>query len=169
MKPLLCSIVLLWCAIAQAGPLVSVGVGKNIFEHKPFERVVHVGYEYGLTQNIFVKPEVGYFLDTETFSSSSYWVGIPMLLEVASPYGTFVRMGFGPAWVRNVPAGNNHLATHWEFDIEGGIGMKDNGMSLGLFYKHFSNAGIRQYGDGRVNMGRDFITIQAQFFTGWDK
>lgn len=154
----------LFSQMALAGPIVSVGVGKSIFEHKAFERVVHVGYQVKLLNNISIKPEVGYWLDTENPKASSFWAGMPLLLEVASPAGTFVRMGFGPSYVRSVPNGNGRLATHWEFDIEGGIGMQDKNCSLGLFYKHFSNAGIRQFPDqGRVNMGRDFITIQAQF------
>lgn len=159
MKPLL--LLLLLSSSAMAGPIVSVGVGKNIVSHLPFERVIHVGYEIGLTANIFVKPEVGYFLDTQNHAASSYWVGMPLLLEVASPYGTFVRMGFGPSYIKTVD--HVQLGSHLEFDIEGGIGMKDKGLSLGLFYKHFSNAGFKQ-----PNMGRDFITIQAQFM-GWDK
>jgi hypothetical protein len=78
--------------------------------------------------------------------------------------GIGVQPEYGPLYVNFfqyvglIGSPDTVLGGLFQFSEEAGIGIKDerNGTSVGLFYKHISNAGISS-----PNFGRDFVGIQA--------
>lgn len=54
---------------------------------------------------------------------------------------------------------NRLLATNFEFNEQGSIGVKFPKFSIGFLFSHFSNAGIRQ-----PNIGQDFMGFEANLF-----
>lgn len=141
---------------AQADIVLSVGVGKGITEEHgtPFERAAAIGYEFQTPIGIFIRPEVGGFVDFSGRGLSSFW-GSPLVgVRAVSQVGPALHLAIGPAYLQNP---DQILGGHFQFSLEGGIELKDENFSIGLCWKHLSSAGIEM-----PNNGRDFIVAQVR-------
>jgi hypothetical protein len=78
--------------------------------------------------------------------------------------GLGVEPQYGPIYVNFfqsvglISHTDQYLGGHFQFMEEIGLGFRDlkEGTSVGLFYRHISNAGLTQ-----INKGRDYIGIQV--------
>lgn len=141
---------------AHADVTLSVGVGKGIMYHNgtPFERAVAVGYEHRFSNGIFVRPEVGYFLDISGQNLSSIWAAPLIGVRSKSAVGPAIHLAVGPGYLQNP---DSILGGHFQFSLEGGLALEDGNFAIGLVWKHLSSAGIEM-----PNLGRDFICAQVR-------
>jgi hypothetical protein len=141
-------------SICWADATVSIGTGKGILgDHgTPFERVVALGYQRTLLQDFFVRPEAGYFEDISGNGKSSGWVSTLLGIRALSSVGPELHLAVGPSYLQNP---DQVLGGHFQFSLEGGLGIADNRTYVGLAWKHLSSAGIEM-----PNQGRDFIVVQ---------
>lgn len=148
---------LLFCStLAWSEVSVSVGAGKGILDKKgtPFERVAVVGYQFNPWADVFIRPEAGYFEDLSGSGKSSYWVAPLAGVKASSLSGAELHIGMGPGYLQNP---DSTLGGHFQFSLEGGVGLYDGKTYIGLAWKHLSSAGIEM-----PNQGRDFIVIQLR-------
>jgi hypothetical protein len=152
-------LLLLFPMAAQAELSLMVGLGKNAITdnihgtHESFERMGSLGYSLDLSENFYVKPEIGGWLGGP--GKESWFVGIPVGVKLWVPNsGAFAFASVGPSYIS---APDDLLGSHWQFDTEFGFGLKDTLTTLALFYKHFSSAGFFM-----PNIGRDFFGIQLR-------
>lgn len=141
---------------AHADPVLSVGIGKASFYHNgtPFERSVVLGYQHNIREGFFVRPEAGYFLDISGNGKSSLWGAALAGVTAKSKTGPELHIGFGPGYLQNP---DPLLGGHFQFSLEGGVGISGQDVYLGLIWKHLSSAGINM-----PNQGRDFIMAQLR-------
>ncbi len=153
-KFLLLSIILIVSTLANAELISSVGVGKGILKANGtlFERVGIIGYQKNINSNLFIRPELGYFGDLSKEGKSSSWVSSLIGAKVLTKSGITNHIAIGPSYLQNP---DNTLGGHFQFSLEGGVGLQDNNVSIGLAWKHLSSAGIET-----PNNGRDFIVLQ---------
>lgn len=142
---------------SRADVVLSVGPGKGILGDPgtPFERAVALGYEYRLPKGLFVRAEGGYFLDISGHGKSSFWAAPIFGVRAQSQVGPVLHVGVGPGWLQS-PDGI--LGGHFQFSVEGGIGLCDENVCVQAVWKHLSSAGFNM-----PNHGRDFICAQAAF------
>jgi len=147
---------LAFSSLASADAVVNVGVGKGIFgaPGTPFERSVSGGYQWVIGTDFFVRPEAGWFEDLSGHGESSLWVSPLIGVRTISHFGPELHIAVGPAYLQNP---DQVLGGHFQFSLEGGVGISDGKTSLGLEWKHLSSAGIEM-----PNQGRDFISIQLR-------
>lgn len=69
--------------------------------------------------------------------------------RVETPSGLFMRLGAGPAWVIRQ---DDRVSSHFNFNLQGALGLTHNGWDLGVGLTHYSNAGLWP-----PNEGRDFL------------
>lgn len=139
---------------ALADVTLAVGVGKGAFGSKgtSFERVVAVGYEHHFDNGLFVRPEVGYFLDISGRGLSSFWLAPIVGVEARSKAGFAIHVGCGPGLLQNP---DQVLGGHFQFSCEMGLGVRDEHFFVGAAGKHLSSGGTSM-----PNQGRDFLVIQ---------
>lgn len=156
MRSFILSAILLCTAVAHADPVLSVGIGKGALYHNgtAFERSVVLGYQHNIAKEFFVRPEAGYFLDISGSGKSSLWGAALLGVSAKSTTGPELHVGFGPGYLQNP---DNILGGHFQFSLEGGIGISGSHTYLGLVWKHLSSAGINM-----PNQGRDFIMVQLR-------
>lgn len=144
------------CRIAAADVVLSVGVGKGILYHNgtPFERFMSVGYEHEFPIGVFIRPEVGYFLDVSGKTLSSFWAAPLLGVRARSPIGPLLHFAVGPGYLQNP---DSILGGHFQFSLEGGVALEDKNFALGLMWKHLSSAGINM-----PNLGRDAIVLHVR-------
>jgi Lipid A 3-O-deacylase (PagL) len=144
---------MLLSAGANAEVALSVGTGKGIVgEHGvPFERTAAVGYQLPFG-DFFVRPEGGYFLDISGQGASSLYAAPLLGVSTHSSNGPELHVAVGPGYLQNP---DQVLGGHFQFSLEGGLGISDGKNYLGLAWKHLSSAGFEM-----PNHGRDFITLQ---------
>lgn len=153
---LVCLLALCLCAAfqARADLSVNVGVGKGITTpHTPFERTVAVGYQFAWG-DFFVRPEAGYFLDISGKGKSSFWAAPLIGVRALSNVGPELHVAIGPGYLQNP---DEILGGHFQFSLDGGIGISDGTTYIGLAWKHLSSAGLEM-----PNQGRDFLVIQLR-------
>lgn len=148
-------LVLLFTSLAQADLVTSVGVGKGIMEGHgtPFERVAALGYQFNWG-DFFMRPESGWFEDLSGNGKSSLWIAPLVGVRALSQVGPELHIAMGPGYLQNP---DQVLGGHFQFSLEGGLGISDKNVYLGLAWKHLSSAGIEV-----PNQGRDFIVIQLR-------
>ncbi len=135
--------------------VVSVGAGKRILSQGPFERVAAVGYQRSLIRGLFVRPELGGWTDLSgNGKSSPYLTAILGIRALPNQTGPEVHIGVGPSFLL-FP--DQVLGGHFQFSLEGGIGLVDHDVYLGIAYKHLSSAGIEM-----PNQGRDLVVVQMR-------
>ncbi len=141
-------------APAYASVFASVGMGRAVLAHQPFERFASVGYK--TNGEIQVKGEAGFYLDYENERHATFFGSASGGYELQTKNGTFVSAFIGPAAISQK---DRKLGSHLQFAIDFGVGVKmDSGKALGLHFKHLSNAGIWQ-----PNIGRDLLAVEMQF------
>lgn len=147
---------LLMTSVAHADAVVSVGVGKGILSDQhgtPFERVVAAGYQFSWG-DFFVRPEAGYFMDISGQGKSSFWAAPLLGVRALSSVGPELHLAVGPGYLQNP---DQILGGHFQFSLEGGIGITGKYAYVGVAYKHLSSAGFEM-----PNNGRDFLVVQVR-------
>lgn len=158
MKSLLLPLLLMFSSLASADLNLSVGLGKGVLGNPgtPFERSVAVGYQFLLKDDLFIRPEVGYFADISGNGKSSLWVAPLVGVRALSQVGPELHIAMGPGWLQNP---DEVLGGHFQFSLEGGVGINssDGKTYIGMAWKHLSSAGIEM-----PNQGRDLIVVQLR-------
>jgi len=112
-----------------------------------------LSYETSLNKHIIQKSEAGFWIDNnETHSSSAY--GSYSLGTKVNSGNVFMSFFLGGALINKT---DSQLSTNFQFSHDLGVGIEDNGKSIGLNLKHLSNAGIK-----KPNMGRNFIQLEVK-------
>lgn len=144
---------LLVSGLAHADLTLSVGVGKGALAQNgtAFERTGALGVEHVFSSGVFLRPELGYYLDRE----SSFWVAPLIGVRSVSQSGTEAHIGVGPGYLQN-PDGIV-LGGHVQFSFELGMGLTDENFFIGLVWKHLSSAFLYP-----VNQGRDLLCFQVR-------
>lgn len=138
--------------------VLNIGVGSGIMKGPgtPFERSFQLGFEHWLAPGLFVRPQAGYFLDVSGENKSSFTASGLIGVAAKSPMGAVLHLAFGPMWLQNT---DNLLGGHFQFNLEGGIGIYGENVGIEAVWWHFSSAGIYQ-----PNKGRDFPGVQVKYF-----
>jgi hypothetical protein len=116
-------------------------------------KYISLGHSYSLNNTFRLKGDLGAWFDGSNNPSShgSGFGSLSLGIRVTPGY-FYVDNYFGIAYLTNTDL---ILGIPFEFTEELGIGVKDNeGRSVGVEYRHFSNAGISS-----INHGRDFFLI----------
>jgi hypothetical protein len=135
--------------------VLSIGAGKGILgvSGSSFERTAQLGYEIG--DNLFLRPEVGYYFNPEKPEHSSWWGGAMVGVKAKSTVGPMLHIGVAPVYLANPD--NHKLSGNFQFHLEGGIGIESNPFYLGMVWSHHSCAGIKL-----PNNGLDAILVQLR-------
>lgn len=142
---------LLLTQTAHAELTAAVGLGKQVLEHKPFERAVSVGYRINIAKQWFVQPQAGGWTGGQGLPS--WFIAAPVGLQVWIPNtGAYATAAVGPS---RISQPDNLLGGHWQFCPQFSLGLKTELANIGVTWMHFSSAGLIQ-----PNQGRDFIGIQ---------
>ena len=127
---------------------------KGVAEVKLFE----VGYQRPLTSVLHHKFGLGLWADTRTGDGKRKSAGY-------TSYSLGVRVEPGPFYLESywgvalITGTDSLLSTLFEFTGDLAVGARDSkGRFLGVSYKHFSNAGIKN-----PNRGRDFFLVNVGF------
>lgn len=152
-------LLIFFSTFASADVSISVGAGKNITDHPavPFERAVALGYQFPIGYDFFIRPEGGYFLDVSGSGKSSFWAAPLLGVRAVSKSGTEIHIAVGPGYLDQP---DEILGGHFQFSLEGGLGISDRHVYIGMAWKHLSSAGFEM-----PNQGRDFITIQLRLLS----
>lgn len=135
------------------------GLGVNLPDDKNAQ-VKHLTWyaQHPLGISIFSeKSELGIWWDSVSNRKSAayfnYALGLTADNQKNGMYGeVFLGMAV-------ISALDERLPLPFNFTIDMGVGMKDDrGRGIGLYYKHFSNGGLRS-----PNYGRDFVGLQVFF------
>lgn len=142
---------------ALADVTLSLGAGKGAFGDPgtPFERVMSVGYEHTFHTGVFVRPQVGYFIDNAGGGQlSSGWVTTLFGVKAKSKVGPELHFAVGPSYLQHP---DTVLGGHFQFNLEAGIGLADENFFVGVNATHLSSGPIYE-----VNRGRDAIMAQVR-------
>lgn len=154
MRALLVLTLLLISLPSQAGGMLSVGMGRGVLAHDPFERFASIGYKTG--GELQFKAETGFYLDYENETKMTGFASASGGYELTASDGKYVSAFLGPAAITQK---DRKLGSLYQFQIDFGIGLKmDSGKALGLRFIHLSNAGVVQ-----PNIGRDILAVGVQF------
>lgn len=148
--------ILLASTFANADLVTSVGIGKGVMKGNgtPFERALAIGWEHPFITGFFVRPEAGWFMDNSGEGLSSPWASTLGGVRATSPMGATMHLAVGPAYLHNP---DQKLGGHFQFSLEGGVGIEDKNFAIAMVWKHLSSAGINM-----PNQGRDFIMAQIR-------
>lgn len=129
------------------------GLGLN---NGPFPdtsvKLISVGRIAPLFSVVDYQLEGGMFDDNNQPNGIIGFAGASLGVRTKSP-GIYASFFIGPAYVSQT---DSRLASNFEFNNDLEIGVRDSrGLSIGVNYKHFSNAGLTPN-----NIGRDFFTIK---------
>lgn len=145
-------------SIAGHGSFLKYGLGFNAPDQNSLAdiKLISLGYQ-GELFLIDQKFEFGGWADNTGHTGSknggfgSWSIGLDPRLSI--PF--YINWFSGVALITSPDA---LLGSCFQFTHDFGVGFRDNrGVSLGFYYKHFSNAGIVQ-----PNRGRDFFGTQLQ-------
>ncbi len=147
--------VLVFPGVSRADLVVAIGAGKRILSQGPFERVAAAGYQFPILRDLFFRPELGGWTDLSGNGRvSPYLTGMLGVRTLPHPTGLELHIGVGPSFLLNP---DQVLGGHFQFCLEGGLGLVDKDVYLGIAYKHLSSAGFEM-----PNQGRDFVVVQMR-------
>jgi hypothetical protein len=155
MNSLLCALALISACIVNTNDhyFFKYGLGLNEGSFPDTTtKILSVG-EVSPLSNIFdYQLEVGVFSDNNQTQGLIGFISPSLGLQTKGS-GLYVSYFLGPALLTST---DTRLGSVFEFnnDFEAGI-RDDRGVSIGVDYKHFSNAGLTSN-----NIGRDFFTIK---------
>ena len=154
MKYLILLLLLSTPALAEVS--LSAGIGKGALYHNgtPFERSAAIGYQYNFKHDFFIRPEVGWFMDNSGNGKTSFWAAPLLGVSALSTVGPELHVALGPGYLQHP---DEILGGHFQFSLEGGVGITSKNAYVGLAWKHLSSGGITQ-----PNRGRDFIMVQLR-------
>ena len=159
------AVLLLMISTAYADNITfKYGLGMDAtFQKAPSDvKYISFGYEQDLTFIFRAKYDVGYWNDIGTdhivgpdtlARNSSAFVSASVGIRV-QPHWIYVENYWGISYLPNP---DSQLGLPFEFTEELGIGVMDQeGKSIGIEWRHFSNAGL-----SKENKGRDFFLINV--------
>ncbi len=140
-------------ALADGGTYLKVGVGLN--SDPSSVRTLFVGYQRPLTQLLFYQLELGALKDNHDAYGIRVLTSASIGVSTVSSSGIYIKVFFGPSFLSHP---DDRLSGHFQFNNDFELGIKGtNDISIGLNYKHISNAGIVM-----PNLGRDLLLIKIQ-------
>ena len=135
-------------------PYLKYGLGLNtsyITDVKTFA----VGVQRPLVAVFDYQLETGVYSDVSQTQGLIGYTNACLGVSVNAQAGVYVKLFSGPALVTQT---DTKLSGVFEFNHDFELGLRDNrGVSLGLDYKHMSNAGLYPN-----NVGRDFLMLKLQ-------
>lgn len=114
----------------------------------------NVGYRYRLIGPLYVSLNGGAFFDAREDIATGY--GFGQIGTVVHPFEWFYFENFfGPGAISQT---DSRLGSHFQFGLDLGVGFREphTKATIGVNYKHISNAGIKQ-----PNLGRDFVMLKV--------
>jgi hypothetical protein len=114
------------------------------------ERLFGAELDLHISKAMRIRPEVGAWFARTEGRSSSFYAAVQWGYQARTPIGLFVDAYIGPAFIAKT---DTRLGSHFQIKHDMGFGWSDDeGYGVGVFYCHFSDAGI----SGEANYGRDF-------------
>lgn len=151
------ALILIFCLPSHAGELqFRYGLGIEIPEPTYKGEVKHfsLAYQNELPPIFIEKTEIGMWADDNGNRQSSGYIAHSFGVRVKAQY-IYAEALWGLSLISHPD--NVFLSGHMQFMQDLGIGLIDElGRSIGVCYKHLSNAGIQL-----PNKGRDAIQIQV--------
>lgn len=118
-------------------------------------KILSVGYQSHLIGLFDYQLETGMFNDLYQPQGLIGFVGASVGVHVDTSSGFYAKLFFGPSAVTQT---DTRLSSIFEFNDDIEVGLKDaRGVSVGINFKHLSNAGFVL-----PNLGRDFLILQLQ-------
>lgn len=116
--------------------------------------IFSVSYEDKYNNIAMQKTELGLWTDSIKNHSGSGYGAYSLGIKV-KPDSFYLEAYLGGAFITNT---DKLLSTHFEFMHDLGFGLQSKRKSIGLNFKHLSNAGIK-----KPNIGRNFLQISVKF------
>lgn len=113
-----------------------------------------LSWEDRYNQILKQKTEFGLWTDKMKNHSGSGYGAYSLGIKVI-PNSFYLEAYLGGAFVTHT---DKLLSTHFEFMHDLGFGLQDGRKSIGLNFKHLSNAGIK-----KPNIGRNFVQLSVKF------
>jgi hypothetical protein len=107
-------------------------------------KMAGLGYEYTWGQGSLLPECRAIFSDPVNGACE-----LVLSARVETHSGLFMRLGAGPAWYFRE---DDRVSSHFNFNLQGALGLTQNGWALGVVLIHYSNAGLVP-----PNLGRDYI------------
>jgi len=147
---------------------IHMGLGKNVIRNQlglssdPFERMLSGAYKLNITENFYVKPELGGYLAYGPGRKNSFYIGAIAGAQVDTVIGMYINAGLGPAFL--TAPDSVVLSGHVQYLIEIGMGFCGEKLCLGGRYCHISNAhGFPLIGGPAPNRGMDVFQGQLSW------
>lgn len=116
--------------------------------------VFSASYEDKYNHIAMQKTEFGLWTDKAKNHSGSGYGAYSLGIKV-KPNSFYLEAYLGGALISDT---DKLLSTHFEFMHDLGLGLQSERKSIGLNFKHLSNAGIK-----KPNIGRNFLQISVKF------
>lgn len=152
MKYILLLLLLPTITLADDGQkFIRLGLGMDSTT-LPSTKMVSAGYSNKLTSIFDYKLEGGAFDDINESQGPIAFGGPSLGISTKTKAGAYGKVFFGPALISQT---DSRLGGIFEFQTDLELGLTDyRGVSLGVSFKHISDAGITS-----TNLGRDIIGI----------
>jgi len=139
---------------AYEGTFFKYGVGLN--EDIKTVKTFTLGYQAPLFAIFDYQLEGGMFNDSKQTQGLIAFSNVSIGVSTFTTSGIYAKIFFGPALISQT---DTRLSSIFEFNHDLEFGFVDKkGLSIGVNYKHMSNAGIVL-----PNYGRDLLLLKIQF------
>jgi hypothetical protein len=144
---------LLLSSTTYANEYIKYGVGLNGVPGAT--KSLFVGYQADITQVFMYQLEMGGYRDTNQVQGAVGLVSASIGVNTISTSGVYMKVFFGPCFNTQ---GDSRISGNFQFNNDIELGIKGiNSFSIGLDFKHISNAGLLS-----PNQGRDFLMLKLQ-------
>lgn len=141
-------------AFANDGHYIKLGVGVD--DDVSSVKFGAIGYQAPLISLFDYQLEGGAFTNKNELSHLTEFVGASIGVSVSTQSGLYSKFFSGPALLSHK---DSRLSSVFEFNNDVEFGLSDaKGTSIGVCFKHMSNAGLVF-----PNYGRDFGLVKLQF------
>jgi hypothetical protein len=136
------------------GGYLKYGIGVN--DTPGATKAIFTGYQADITKVFMYQLELGGYRDNNQSQDLIGVVSASIGVNTESNSGFFLKVFFGPSLISQ---GDSRLSGNFQFNNDLELGIKGfNDFSIGLDFKHISNAGLVP-----PNQGRDFLLLKLQF------
>lgn len=139
------ALLLFTTATARADSFLEYGLGLN--DNGTQTKLISAGYSAPWFLCFDYKLEGGGFIDKNFVAFATGNIGL-----VVKTSSLYAKVFFGPALITEH---DNRLTGAFQFNHDAEIGLQSEGYSIGINYKHLSNAGLMS-----PNAGRDFLLLK---------
>lgn len=155
---LLIALLALMSIDVHADTVAKYGIGVARSAEGGYSTTKHLSLSrQSVSYGMFVQQaELGFWTDAASWQGrkGSVYGDYSVGLETETVTGIYAQALFGPALISTTDA---YLGGHLQFNTEAALALKgENGISIGLVYKHLSSAGIFN-----PNIGRDFLLFRV--------